>query len=164
MMQTVKSDRPPVLETLKAAIHRHSLVLELVPLTEVQLKQELAKSRAIVELQSNFLAEFSDRVSHDDVMFDAMVQLVNTLDPHIRRGQKVIVSAKKGHVAVHGTEAQKKVKAQRMLEICNRIAEENPRWGITSVLQSASEELKCTERTIRRNLPNIGSVLRPSSK
>lgn len=163
-MQIAKSDRPPVLETLEKARYRHSLVLELAPLSEVQLKQELAMSRAIVELQSNFLAELSNRKSHDDAMFDSMVLLVKALDPHIRRGQKLIVSAKKGHVAVHGTEAQKKVKAQEMLAVCNRIAEENPRWGITSILESASAELKCAVRTIRRNLPDITSVLRPSAK
>ena len=150
-----------MLATLEKARYRHSLALALAPLGIDQLKQELALSRAIVDVQSSLLSELSHSKSHGDEMNNKLVWLIEMLDPHIRRGQKLIAAAKKGHVAVHGTDAQKKAKAQSMLAVCKRIAGENPRWGITSILEQASEELHCVARTIKRNLPEITTLLRP---
>ena len=96
-------------------------------------------------------------------MFEKMKLLVNELDPYIRRGMKLIDSAKKGHAAVHGTAAQKQAKRQTMLSVCKRISIENPRWGITSILEQAQSELGCSVRTIQRNLPGLKDMLRPKS-
>lgn len=71
----------------------------------------------------------------------------------------MIASAKKGHAAVHGTDAEKKVKAQKMQLMCMDIAKANPRWGITSILKQAGEKLGCSEKTIRRNIPGLKDIL-----
>lgn len=152
-------DSPDIFARLNDARKRHALVLALAPLSAEKMVSELALLRALVEVQSPLIAELVDRNSHGDVMFDLMVCVVKQLDPHIRRGQKVLVSAKKGHAAVHGTDAEKSRKAERMLEVCTRIAKAHPKWGVTTIVEEASNELGCASRTIRRNLPGLKSIL-----
>lgn len=107
------------------------------------------------------MRELGESKVQADVMFDKMVWLVNELDPHIRRGQKQIASAKKGHAVVHGTSADKAAKKQVIRSVCERLSLEHPRWGITAILTAAAEELGLSVRTIQRNLPGIGTLLRP---
>lgn len=151
--------RPAVLAELDDAKKRHTLALLLAPLDAKKMLDELALSRAIVDVQTSLLTALVDRNALGDEMFNKMVLMLKQLDPHIRRGQKVIQSAKKGHAAVHGTVAEKRRKTKQMLEVCTRIALAHPKWLVTSILEEASSELGCATRTIRRHLPDLKRTL-----
>ncbi len=135
------------------------MALLLAQLDAETMLSELALSRAIVDVQTSLLTELVERNAHGDEMFNKMVWMLKQLDPHIRRGQKVIQSAKKGHEKVYGTDAEKSRKVEQMLEVCTRIAKAHPKWLITSILEEASAELGCATRTIRRHLPDLKSTL-----
>lgn len=150
-----------VLVRLKEAQYRHALALALSPLSLEKATQELALSRAIVEVQTDLMLKLGESKTQGDLMFDKMVWLLNELDPHIRRGKKQLDSAKKGHAAVHGTGAEKDAKKKLMRSVCERISVEHPRWGITAILSTAAVELDLSIRSLQRNLPGIGKTLRP---
>ena len=151
-----------VLTKLEKAKKRHALALALADLDKIELSLQLAHTRALVEVLSGYLSQTNERVVSDQKSFQTMQAIIKILDPDIRRGQKLIVSAKNGHAKVHGTQQEKETKKLKMLEVCKRIANEKPRWEVTSILDEAASQLGCSRRTIYRNLPGIKNKLRPT--
>ena len=73
---------------------------------------------------------------------------------HQSRGKKVLNSAKKGHVATHGTEQEKKERWAKMQTEINKLHNKKPHLTYTSLLESAAKKFNVNPKTIQRHTTN----------
>ncbi|MCH2391816.1 MAG: hypothetical protein MK238_04705 [Nitrospinales bacterium] len=73
---------------------------------------------------------------------------------HQSRGKKVLNSAKKGHVATHGTEQEKKERWAKMQTEINKLHNKKPHLTYTSLLEIAAKKFNVTPKTIQRHTTN----------
>lgn len=79
------------------------------------------------------------------------------LSPHIsdiKRGEKIIAGAKKGHAATYGTKAEKDAKREAYQKTFEQIKHDNPHLSRTRIADIIGKKYDVSGKTILRNLPN----------
>ena len=73
---------------------------------------------------------------------------------HQSRGKKVLNSAKEGHVAIHGTEQEKKERWAKMQTEINKLHNKKPHLTYTSLIEITAKKFSVKPKTIQRQTTN----------
>jgi hypothetical protein len=86
------------------------------------------------------------------VSVEMLDKTLGLFGPDIRRGQKVLSSAKKGHEALYGTSETKRGTWAKYQQTCDDLWARHPEWSRSSVFQHAAKIHNVSCRTIRNRV------------
>jgi hypothetical protein len=88
-----------------------------------------------------------------------LAKLWDIAEPNAKRGEKILASAKAGHLAVYGDEEIKERKKREIIETCIEISKVNSHLSLTSIRTKAAQKLGVSFKTVQRATPRLKEIL-----
>lgn len=77
--------------------------------------------------------------------------------PHIKRGQKTLRAARKGHEVTHGTKEEKQARWDEMRRTFDALHAKHQLWTYEELKRQTAKRHKCSSKTVGRHCSNPNS-------